>query len=622
MNLLSSLNALHEGDVIKGRYRILSVTGSGSFSTVYSAMDLQAEGARWAIKELREADIPENEREIAVRLFGKEAALLKMLNHPGIPKIIDHFSCGTRHFMVLEYVEGETLQARLERQAVDARLLISTAIKICDILTYLHGLKPFPVIYRDLKPSNIMITSGGRIKLIDFGTARFYKIRRAKDTCLLGTPGFCPPEQYGTRQSSIHNDIYALGATLYYLLSGVNLEQLNYEIPRLSHFNRSVPSKLERIVERCMRIDPSRRYRSAEELRRDLERLLDRSPAPLPAPSPLPAAPRGPFPRKTRLIDDASQLTRLLDAPSRITRLLIDSSLLSGSGSSAKAAGRANGPILNFRASLATGAVLALCLIITLAAIVMPRYNARESQRAEKKRIAAIVNVLDAFPAYHAPPAHSPGAPSAAAPLPSKDVRPPVSLPPSRSFPAPGEPVETGDMTQAPQRAVTVPGGYEPLRPDASAGPSAMLPAASARPAASPPALTGSADIKSCNNIMIRTGDGSTSAYQVPEASSSIRNSQVARIHQIPVAFPPYRGAQAANPYQYQVLYDPASAKASPGPPKANCNSSGQGTSSMAAGSGRGDYGFVPASSPSEGINDSSFDSQKGDYGFVPASNP
>ncbi|MDQ7824946.1 MAG: protein kinase [Candidatus Eremiobacteraeota bacterium] len=273
---------LARGEILKERYRIESVIGRGAYGVVYLAGDLHVAGAAWAVKEMWEGALSGDERAEALELFEKEASLLSELNHTGIPKVVDHFSLGMRHYMVMEYIEGATIDKVAERP--DPKTAAGWAIKICDILEYLHGHEPSPVIFRDLKPSNILMTPRGRLSLIDFGIARLFNPGKTKDTHVMGTPGFSPPEQYGTGQSDTRSDIYSLGATLYSLLSGEDVAQFRFSFPPLSKYNPAVTPALEAIVGKCLAANPGDRYQSVRELRDHLK-AFEEGKASLPPPA-------------------------------------------------------------------------------------------------------------------------------------------------------------------------------------------------------------------------------------------------------------------------------------------------------------------------------------------------
>ncbi len=280
---------LAQGDLLRNRYRVEDVIGRGAYGMVYRVSDLTIPGSFWAVKEIREGALSDEERAEALLLFKKEAIILKELNHTGIPKVMDFFSEGPRHYMVMELIEGETMEALMKREKPEVRTAIAWASKLCDILEYLHSLNP-PVIFRDLKPSNIMITKRGRLMLIDFGIARLFNPLKKQDTAIMGTPGFSPPEQYGTGQSDARSDVYSLGATLYHVLSGEDLEQFVFSVPPLSRYNRQVSPALEIVIARCLQKDPAHRYRSVGELKKDLAGITDRQAA-APSPAMQPPAP-------------------------------------------------------------------------------------------------------------------------------------------------------------------------------------------------------------------------------------------------------------------------------------------------------------------------------------------
>lgn len=263
--------ALKTGELLKDRYTINSILGQGAFGVVYVADDLNIAGAQWAIKEIWEGSLSTDERREALELFQKEFNILKNLNHTGVPKVVDCFSEGARHYMVMERVDGRTLENILEEGIPDLQNVLTWALKICDILEHLHSLRPSPLIFRDLKPSNVMVTSRGRVILVDFGIARFFNPEKSRDTCELGTPGFCSPEQYGTCQSDVRSDIYSLGATLYHLLCREDLARYNFKIPPIRNFNSEAPEALEKILSRCLQVEPQKRYQSVRELRLDLQ---------------------------------------------------------------------------------------------------------------------------------------------------------------------------------------------------------------------------------------------------------------------------------------------------------------------------------------------------------------
>ncbi|MFC0214689.1 serine/threonine protein kinase [Paenibacillus chartarius] len=205
------------GDLVNGRYRIVRLIGEGGMGRVFEAEDLRLPGKRWAIKETTpmlgdSAD------------FLREAQLLAGLQHPLLPQIVDYEAPsvpGGSYIVVMEFVPGMTLESVMQqsRRALREESVVSIGMQLCSVLTYLHN-QPEPIVFRDIKPGNIMIDEHGRIKLIDFGIARRFKPDRTADTVPLGTVGFASPEQLRGEQTDPRSDLYSLGAVLYYLLSG------------------------------------------------------------------------------------------------------------------------------------------------------------------------------------------------------------------------------------------------------------------------------------------------------------------------------------------------------------------------------------------------------------------
>lgn len=220
---------LPPGTILDRRYRIEKRIGGGGMGSVYQATDTRL-GNSWAIKEMSDSALTDpSERQQAIQAFENEARLLARLNHPNLPKVNNHFEENGRYYLVMDFIDGQTLEAIIDSKIAassggakgalfsEAQVL-KWAEELCDVLTYLHSQNP-PVIFRDLKPGNIMIEKNGRIRLIDFGVARLFKPGKSKDTASFGTKGFAPPEQYGKGQTDARSDVYALGATLHFLLT-------------------------------------------------------------------------------------------------------------------------------------------------------------------------------------------------------------------------------------------------------------------------------------------------------------------------------------------------------------------------------------------------------------------
>ena len=261
------------GSVLEGRYRLRSLLGRGGTGSVYLADDTQLFDRPVAVKELIEQFSGEEERDAAIERFTHEAKMLVALSHPNLPDVRSYFTEGGRHYLVMEYVEGNTLARLLEQAGGTLRTQDVTdwGRQICDVLAYLHGRTP-PVIFRDLKPTNIMVDGHGRIKLIDFGTARHFDLSKHTDTLKMGSIGYAPPEQYqGYGQTSPRTDIYALGATLHHLLTNQDPSEHPFVFTPPSLVRTDVPEPLSRAVMRALNLDPTQRFSSASELRHALD---------------------------------------------------------------------------------------------------------------------------------------------------------------------------------------------------------------------------------------------------------------------------------------------------------------------------------------------------------------
>ena len=260
---------LEIGSIVDGKYKILNKIGQGGMSVVYLAMNERA-NKQWAIKEVRKDGT--KDYEVVRQGLIAETDILKKLNHPHLPSIIDVIDCDDTFLIVMDYIEGKTLDYWLKHErAQPQERVVEWAKQICDVLGYLHSRKP-PIIYRDLKPSNVMLKPDGQIMIIDFGTAREFKERSIEDTACLGTQGYAAPEQYGGHgQTDGRTDIYTLGATMYHLLTGHNPSLPPYEMYPIRKWNPSLSSGLEEIVLKCTQRNPADRYQTCAELMYALE---------------------------------------------------------------------------------------------------------------------------------------------------------------------------------------------------------------------------------------------------------------------------------------------------------------------------------------------------------------
>src|SRR5260370_27374655 len=243
----ASASALRPGTLFTQRYRILDKAGEGGFGVTYKAEDLDHHRWSVAIKQITLSLLTPQQMIEATDTFNREVGYLSQLKHDNIPRIYDYFTDPDHWYIVMDYIAGETLEDMLKkarRGRLSTQKVFDIGIALCDVLGYLHAQRP-PIVFRDVKPANIMLTKKGRIYLIDFGIARQYAPGQTRDTAPLGSPAYAAPEQYGRAQTSAHTDIYGLGATLPTMLTGS--EPLGIHISRYKQgrkIKRRVPRKL------------------------------------------------------------------------------------------------------------------------------------------------------------------------------------------------------------------------------------------------------------------------------------------------------------------------------------------------------------------------------------------
>ncbi|GIP32673.1 serine/threonine-protein kinase [Paenibacillus sp. J2TS4] len=264
---MDTRGALAVGHLLAERYHILSVIGRGGMSTVYLAEDRKLPGKQWAVKESRKHS---GHKE----MFYEEAALLIRLDHPFLPKIIDFFPPNEEGFsyLVMDYIQGETLQQRfIRKQYLPCSDVVKHSIQLCELFDYLHNFKPRPIIYRDLKPSNVMIDEQNNVRLIDFGIARNYNEERTADTVQLGTVGFAAPEQFLNRQTDERTDLYTLGAMMYYLLSGGKHYGIASGDRPVEELAEDLPVAVRKVIFQLLAEQPEDRIQSAREVKLRLQ---------------------------------------------------------------------------------------------------------------------------------------------------------------------------------------------------------------------------------------------------------------------------------------------------------------------------------------------------------------
>ncbi len=257
------------GLILDGKYEILKEIGQGGMSIVYVAMDNRL-NKQWAVKELKN----DGSQSVEMQLKGieREANILKKVDHPVLPRIVDIIDKDGTVYVVMDYIQGLALDRILKEEGAQPQEnVIEWAKQLASALDYLHSLNP-PIIYRDMKPSNIMLQPDGRVKLIDFGTAKEYKIENIADTTALGTRGYAAPEQFGDEQghgiykTDARTDIYCLGATIYHIVTGKNPGEPPYEMRPIREWNPALSGGLEKIILKCIQPNPEDRYQNCSEL--------------------------------------------------------------------------------------------------------------------------------------------------------------------------------------------------------------------------------------------------------------------------------------------------------------------------------------------------------------------
>jgi eukaryotic-like serine/threonine-protein kinase len=270
----SQREQLPPGTILQARYRIVGTLGVGGFSSVYQARDMHFPSVTrlCAVKEMVHLSADPQVRELTTKSFEREASILATLDHPAVPDIYDYFTDDNRSYLVLEFIRGHDLEALMNEQKAffSEEQVIDWAVQICNVLEYLHDHKPQPVIFRDLKPSNIMLDPHGRIRLIDFNIAKVFQ--EGEKGTMIGTEGYSPPEQYRGESSPV-GDIYALGATMHHLLTRQDPRMeppFSYAERPISAVNANVSPSLEAIVNRCLSYTIGDRFQSAPALRQAL----------------------------------------------------------------------------------------------------------------------------------------------------------------------------------------------------------------------------------------------------------------------------------------------------------------------------------------------------------------
>jgi serine/threonine protein kinase len=266
-----------EAQLVKERYRPVRQVGTGGFGAVYLAEDLLAGKKQVALKEIRLAGLSAQEMIEATDAFNREVSLLPGLRHGHLPRVHDHFTDAQHWYVIMEFIAGETLESYVQRipsGRLPVEMVLDMGIQLADVLDYLHSRQP-PIIFRDLKPANIMRTPEGKLYLIDFGIARIFKPGQPRDTIAFGSPGYAPPEQYGKAQTTARSDLYSLGATLHFLLSGDDPANTPFSFAPFAPSLSAQPgiAPLQRLIMQMVELDVAKRPESVLAVKRELQEI-------------------------------------------------------------------------------------------------------------------------------------------------------------------------------------------------------------------------------------------------------------------------------------------------------------------------------------------------------------
>jgi eukaryotic-like serine/threonine-protein kinase len=268
--------ALKPNTILLTRYKIIGILGGGGQGAVYQARDLNFPDAKRlvAIKEMHVQGADAGQRASTVKTFQREANILATLSHPAIPKIYDSFEQNDRVYLVMEYINGSDLEALLTKtKELPMKKIIEWAIDLCDVLHYLHSHQPEIIIFRDMKPANVMIDSLGKVRLIDFGIAKVFE--SGKKHTMIGTEGYSAPEQYKGNVTPL-SDIYSLGATLHHVITRKDprLEPpFSFSERPIEKLNEEVPPELTTVIEKALEFEPQARYQSCADMKESLEQI-------------------------------------------------------------------------------------------------------------------------------------------------------------------------------------------------------------------------------------------------------------------------------------------------------------------------------------------------------------
>jgi serine/threonine protein kinase len=273
INEEEEISSLLESQLAGQRYKIVARVGTGGFGAVYKAIDVENNQQPVAIKEIKLSGLKPQEMIEATDTFNREVQILAPLSHPNLPHVYAHFTDADHWYLVMDYIEGQTLESYLEANGgkLSPEEVLAIGLQLCTVLDYLHTREP-AIIFRDLKPANVMLSLYRQVYLIDFGTARLFKPGRPRDTIAFGSPGYAAPEQYGKAQTTPRADIYSLGALLHHMLTGRDPAESPFQFALLRACDKQLPADLEKLIARMVEQEVGKRPESAAEVKKELER--------------------------------------------------------------------------------------------------------------------------------------------------------------------------------------------------------------------------------------------------------------------------------------------------------------------------------------------------------------
>lgn len=262
------------GEVVQGKYEVIAHLGSGGMADVYLVKEVRSH-YQWAMKVFQKNGSTRDTTWL--QQVSREVYMMKRLSHPLLPSIVDVIENVHAIYLVMDYIEGVTLDTYIQQHGPQSEKVVAEwGVMLGEVLVYLHTQNP-PVVYRDIKPSNIMVQTNGRLRLIDSGIAREYHVGKRGDTVPLGTVGYAPSEQYGVSQTDPRSDIYAFGMTLHYALTGLDPTRAQYQYQSVRRIVPKVSHKMSRLIDTCTMPNEAQRYQTVQDMLLDLQKIGKRN---------------------------------------------------------------------------------------------------------------------------------------------------------------------------------------------------------------------------------------------------------------------------------------------------------------------------------------------------------